>query len=95
MSDMVTEFKQNANLLAGFNPKDFDASKDTEIQTVYLRSREILDTETACGVRYPWLSSQEARDTAIQGWGRLVGAHVQVLPIPGNHFEPFLPQNVR
>ena len=95
MTDIITEFKQNADLLADFNPKDFDASKDTKIRTVYLRSQETLDTETACGVRYPWLSSQAARDSAIQGWEGLVGAPVKVLPVPGNHFEPFLPQNVR
>lgn len=68
---------------------------DTKIQTVYLRSQETLDTEAVCGVRYQWLSDNEARDAAIQGWESLVGGPIEVLPIAGNHFEPFLPHNVR
>ena len=93
--DIIMEFKKHADLLTEFNPEDFDASKSTRLRTVYLRSQGTLDTEAACGVRYPWLSNQEARDSAVQGWEGLVGAQVKVLPIPGNHFEPFLPQNVR
>ena len=94
MADVITEFKQNADLLAEYNPQDYDATKDSKIRTVYLRSQETLDTEATCGVAYQWLSSQDARDSAIQGWEKLVGGRIKVLPLSGNHFEPFLLPNV-
>lgn len=54
-----------------------------------LRSRDILDTEALCGVKYDWLSSQRARDEAVKGWEGILGGKVDVLEIPGNHFEAF------
>ena len=93
MANVITEFKQNADLLADYHPQDHNASKDFKIRTVYLRSQETLDTEGTCGVAYDWLSSQDARDAAIHGWEKLVGGRMQVLPLCGNHFEPFLPPN--
>jgi hypothetical protein len=59
-----------------------------------LRSQDTLDTEALCGVRYDWLSRQDVRDTAIMEWEELVGGPVQVFPIAGNHFEPFLEDKV-
>ncbi len=59
-----------------------------------LRSQQTFDTETECGVRYDWLMSQEARDDAVKGWEELLGGRIEVFPIPGNHFEAFIPENV-
>lgn len=59
-----------------------------------LRSRDTLDTEALCGVRYEWLNSQKARDQAVEGWKQIVGYDVDVLDIPGNHFEVFDEQHV-
>lgn len=41
-------------------------------KAVYLRSNEILDCEWLCGVDYPWLGEQEARDEAVEEWRELV-----------------------
>lgn len=58
-----------------------------------LRSRDTLDTAALCGVTYEWLSSQKARNHAINGWEQVVGGKIEVLEIPGNHFQPFAEQN--
>lgn len=60
-----------------------------------LQSKDTLDTEALCGVRYDWLSRQDVRDAAIAEWESLVGGPVQVVPIAGNHFEPFIDDKVR
>lgn len=61
---------------------------------IMLRSRETLDCEKLCGVRYPWISNQQTRSEAVVAWGKLVGQKIQVLDIPGNHFEAFAAKNV-
>ena len=91
---IATEFQQNASLLAAYEPMDFDGSKHAKIRTVYLRSQETFDTETVCGVRYDWLNSQKCKDAAIHGWEALVGDHIEVFPITGNHFQPFTTAHV-
>lgn len=63
-------------------------------KVVMLQSQDTYDCEALCGVQYPWLSDQGARTDAIAAWGKLVGQDVQVLDIPGNHFEAFTAQNV-
>ena len=54
-----------------------------------LRCRDTFNTETLCGIKYDWLSSQKARTEAIHGWERIVGSVLDVLEIPGDHFEAF------
>lgn len=63
-------------------------------KVIMLRSRETLNGEKLCGVRYPWISDQRARSEAVVAGEKLVGQSIQVLDIPGNHFEAFAPQNV-
>lgn len=94
MSNIINEFKHNASLLAKFDPLDFDNTKHAKIKTVYLQSQETFDTEASCGLRYDWLSNQQVRTTAIRGWEVLVGDKIEVLPVPGNHFQPFDPEFV-
>ena len=59
-----------------------------------LRSQNVIDTERLCNVKYDWLSRQEARDEAVEGWMELLGVRARVLGIGGNHFEPFAQENV-
>jgi thioesterase domain-containing protein len=86
------EFLSNASLLGSYKPESFPQFPRVSgraFRTVMLRSQNTLNTEALCGVRYDWLSQQEARDDAIVTWENLVGGPVEVLPIPGNHFQPF------
>jgi thioesterase domain-containing protein len=93
-SQIWKEFDRNAALLGSYDPSPFSKSRGSGLKTVYLRSQEVLDAVELCGVTYDWLSNQDVRSDAIKAWEGLVGDHVQVLSIPGNHFEAFTPKNV-
>ncbi|RDA85919.1 hypothetical protein CP532_2712 [Ophiocordyceps camponoti-leonardi (nom. inval.)] len=86
------EFVSNAALLENYNPRPFSQT-DSGIKTVMLQSQETLDTESLWNVRCDWLSQEMTRASSVAAWEELVGRHVKVLPIPGNHFEPFLKRN--
>ncbi|KAH7141841.1 hypothetical protein EDB81DRAFT_899181 [Dactylonectria macrodidyma] len=88
------EFQSNASLLGAYNPESFPNATGRKMTTVMLRSQDVLDTECLYGVCYDWLSRQDARDASVVAWEDLVGGHVEVFPIPGNHFEPFLDNNI-
>ncbi|KAM0229999.1 hypothetical protein ACHAPO_009551 [Fusarium lateritium] len=89
MNTLKQEFLSNASLLGSYKPETLTRAAGRPLRTIMLRSQNTLDTEAHFGVRYEWLSQQEARDDAIVAWGKLVDGAVEVLPIPGNHFEPF------
>lgn len=89
------EFLFNASLLGRYKPERLSLTTGRTLKTVMLQSKDTLDTEALCGVRYDWLSRQDVRDAAIAEWESLVGGPVQVVPIAGNHFEPFLDDKVR
>jgi hypothetical protein len=91
---MEEEFLYNASILGAYEATPFPASRFSKLRTVMLRSQDVMDTESLCGVSYEWLSNQDARSAAIVAWEGLVGNHIEVLSIPGNHFEPFSRTNV-
>ncbi|KAL8662775.1 MAG: hypothetical protein Q9168_008204, partial [Polycauliona sp. 1 TL-2023] len=84
-SYLLAEFKANAALLGEYSP----AQARYDVETVILRSRDTFDSAGLCGVDYGWLEGQETRTEAIQGWSHLVGGSVDVLDIPGHHFQAF------
>lgn len=84
-------FQANAALLGKYK---MPPRRSAFPKIIMLRSRETLNCEKLCGVRYPWISNQQARSEAVIAWEKLVGQKIQVLDIPGNHFEAFAPQNV-
>ncbi|KAF5020202.1 hypothetical protein F66182_7767 [Fusarium sp. NRRL 66182] len=88
-SALQEEFLSNASLLGRYKPDAFHQTTGKSLKTTMLRSQDTIDTEALCGVRYGWLSRQDVRDAAVADWERLVGGPVDVLPVPGNHFEPF------
>ena len=72
--------------IAGLNP-----------HYVMLQSSDNFPTSKLCGVAYPWFESDAARHQATEQWREAItrgGGKMTVLMIPGNHFEPFLPENV-
>jgi thioesterase domain-containing protein len=90
---LAQEFRRNASLLGLYEPRPLD--EKAKLNVIMLRSKDTFDTETLCSVRYDWLSSQDARAEDITKWESLAGSKVNVLPIRGNHFEPFTSENVR
>lgn len=93
-ASLTDGFQRSAALLADYHATPFNEEQRMKIKTIFLRSQDTLDTQATCDVRYDWLSSQDARDVALEGWKRLVGPNHDTLSIPGNHFEPFALQNV-
>jgi thioesterase domain-containing protein len=93
-SELRMEFHRNAGLLGNYKPLPFSKNEGYGLKIVYLRSEEVLNTIKLCGESYEWLSNQDVRSDVIKTWERLVGSDVQVLSIPGNHFEAFSPRNV-
>ncbi|KAL8719406.1 MAG: hypothetical protein Q9225_003591 [Loekoesia sp. 1 TL-2023] len=92
--NLLREFKHCARLLSRYNPPPFTGEQQASIKTVMLRSADTFDAQALCGVEYPWLGSQEARSQAIEGWKGLVGDSLDVLTIPGDHFEIFKADNL-
>ncbi|KAI4262752.1 MAG: hypothetical protein L6R42_002078, partial [Xanthoria sp. 1 TBL-2021] len=88
-SHLLTEFKANATLLGKYSTPQVRC----DVKTVVLRSRDTFDSSGLCGVKYGWLESQIARTEAIKGWESIVGESVDVLDIPGHHFQAFDEQN--
>lgn len=88
------EFLSNASLLETYKPKSLSEATEKILKTVMLRSKDVVNTEALWGVRYDWLSRQDIRNAALATWEKLVGDYIEVLPIPGNHFEPFLKDKV-
>ena len=93
--NLQEEFLSNASLLGSYKPELYFPVAGKPLKTIMLRSQSTLDTEALFGVRYNWLSQQETRDDAIVAWEYLVSCPVEVFPIPGNHFQPFLEDKVR
>jgi hypothetical protein len=91
---LLEEFQRNAALLGDYKPTELTGSKAFGVPTVMLQSMDTFDTVTQCGVEYPWLSSQSARDDAVTSWEVLIGDKLEVYSIPGNHFEAFSPDMV-
>ena len=88
------QFSHNAGMLGHFEPPR--TGLKTICPTMILRSQDIFDSLGLCGVQYPWLASQDARDEAIQRWEEelIQRNDVGIFSIPGNHFEPFQDDNV-
>jgi hypothetical protein len=59
-----------------------------------LQCEDVLDTTSLCGARYPFLENQATRAQNNLAWEKLLNQNIGVLMIPGNHFEPFKPENV-
>ncbi|KAK4695818.1 hypothetical protein P7C71_g1996, partial [Lecanoromycetidae sp. Uapishka_2] len=89
-SALLAEFTANAALLKTYSP----SMLPKYVKTVSLSSRDTMDTQTLCGVSYDWLSNSKARTEAIKGWGKIIGGEVDVIEIPGNHFEAFDEKNI-
>ena len=87
---VLRQFTLNTALLVKFEP----APMPTQPKMILLRSREGFDASGLACERHAWLEDREDRRSAVQGWETVVGAKVEVIDIPGNHFEVFEDDNV-
>ena len=90
-SIIAEQFSHHARFLSEYHPGDHIPKGRVYMS---LQSQECFDTTRLCGVKYPWLEDGAARSGSHSDWERVLSRQVAVLEIPGNHFEPFKPNNV-
>jgi len=64
-------------------------------RVVFLRSREGMEIESMQEEVPVWLGDRDEPETTVSGWEALLKGKVERWDIPGDHFQPFLPDNVR
>ncbi|RYO74225.1 hypothetical protein DL763_010640 [Monosporascus cannonballus] len=79
------QFQRHARMLEEYNP---DRNVE-DVPCVMLRCTHALDTETLCGVSYPWLSDDTFRDQCVRDWEQLIEKRIPVMDVDCNHFEVF------
>jgi thioesterase domain-containing protein len=65
-------------------------------RVVFLRSREGVKAESGSNQgKIPlWLADREEPETTTSGWGTLLKEKLKRWDLPGDHFQPFMPENV-
>lgn len=82
---------QNSQLLADYSATEIQ--KQPSLPLVFLKSSEPYNV--SIDIEIPsWLSNHADTMASIHVWESLSGGFVEILDIPGNHFEAFSPQNV-
>lgn len=61
---------------------------------ILLRSKEGFDASSLPSAHVAWLEDRSNPHSIAEDWEEIVGAKVEVIGIPGNHFEPFEANNV-
>ncbi|KAJ3580046.1 hypothetical protein NPX13_g523 [Xylaria arbuscula] len=90
LETMKRRFRDHAMMLQNYQPEPLVDS----IPCVMLKCSCSMDTQSLCGVTYPWISDDEFRDKSVAQWEQLVGESIPVLDIDCNHFEVFDPKHV-
>jgi len=86
------QFRKSSELLEGYSP-----SADRPYPRVaFLRSREAVKAESESVLeKVPvWLADRDEPEATIGGWERLLKGKMKWWDVPGDHFQPFLPENV-
>ena len=92
MGSIKEEFRKNSELLRGYSP----SSDGPFPHVAFLRSREGTKVESeSIREKVPvWLADRDEPDTTISGWETLIRGTLKWWDVPGDHFQPFLPENV-
>jgi len=86
------QFKKSSELLTGYSP----SSDRPHPSVAFLRSREGMEVESeSMREKVPvWLTDRDEPESTISGWETLLGVKLKWWDVPGDHFQPFLPENV-
>ena len=85
-------FARCAALLADFEPRDPNNRRTPKV--VLLRSENAYENPSLRGPFNRWLQDRSDPKTAVKGWEKVTGGKIDVVDIPGNHFEAFDNANV-
>ena len=86
------QFKKSSELLMGYSP----SSGGPHPRVAFLRSREGMKVESeSVREKVPvWLADRDKPEATVSGWETLLKGKLRWWDIPGDHFQPFLPENV-
>ncbi|KAJ3514348.1 hypothetical protein NLJ89_g2425 [Agrocybe chaxingu] len=88
------QFTMSDKLLSKYDPYE-TRNYGPPPQLMFLRSTDGFNLSPHNQENVPsWLSDRRRVASMTHGWELLAGAPIKVLDIPGNHFQPFEPQNV-
>ena len=92
MKSIKEQFRKSSELLKGYSPP----SDGPYPRVAYLRSREGVEVESeSMREKVPaWLADRDEPGTTISGWETLLKEKLRRWDVPGDHFQPFLPENV-
>lgn len=83
---------QNSQLLTDYSATEIQ--NQPSLPLVFLKSSEPYNN-ISIDVEIPsWLSNHADATASIHVWESISGGLVEMMDIPGNHFEAFSPQNV-
>ncbi|KZT73005.1 ketoacyl-synt-domain-containing protein [Daedalea quercina L-15889] len=89
------QMRYASNALRDYDPRQSPASHVALPKAVMLRSQDGYDLDVKDGETAEFLTDRRDPAKSVDGWERLLCATVPVLDIPGNHFQPFEPENVK
>ena len=89
MGSIKQHFRKSSELLKGYSPPPGGPYP----RVAFLRSREGV-IESIGGKTPAWLVDRGEPETTINGWEALLKGKVERWDVPGDHFQPFLPENV-
>jgi hypothetical protein len=92
MGSIKEQFRGSSELLKRYSPP----SDGPYPRVAFLRSREgvKIESESVRGEVPVWLVDREAPSTTLGGWEALLEGTVERWDVPGDHFQPFMPENV-
>lgn len=91
------QMRYASKALSAYDPRSSPVSHVVPPKAVMLRSQDGYgcDADVADSATAMFLADRRDPATSVAGWEELLGSPVPVLDIPGNHFQPFEPENVR
>ena len=92
VGSIMGQFKKSSELLERYSP----SSERPHPRVAFLRSREGMKVESeSMRENIPvWLADRDEPETTVSGWETLLGGKLKWWDVPGDHFQPFLPENV-
>lgn len=92
MGSVKEQFKRSSELLKRYSP----SSDGPYPRVTFLRSREgvKIESESILEEIPVWLTDREEAETTVRGWEVLLEGNLKLWDVPGDHFQPFLPENV-
>jgi hypothetical protein len=87
-----SQFSMSSKLLSEYKPSL--SANGLVIPVVFLRSMDGFHPQNLVDDVPPWITNRIDASSIVSGWDSLSSSSVRIIDIPGNHFQPFEPENV-